>query len=363
MCPTKCKNNKPFGLYIAKNKNLSFLYSKRRVFFNVGLMCNLQIETRNFLMEITEKELSLLKELKAKHIKRGESFEAHIQGAIYRDYINYWDYVGIDALLNLQKPETKHPDEMTFIIYHQITELFFKLIIHELEQVGFHKKLTPEFFTEKISRVNYYFDYLEDSFKILMKGMSREQFMKFRNALTPASGFQSIQFRLIELWSTKFRNIVSAEYRNKFSDGSKIEDMYPFLYWKAGATDMETGKKKLTLIQFEDKYSKLILRKGNEFKERNLASKYLSMSEKDRKNEELIAALKRYDQHVNILWPLTHYNNATGYLVDKNKVAASTGGTNWRAYLPPKFQKQSFFPCLWTKEEFEDWGKVFAESL
>lgn len=314
-------------------------------------------------MNITEKELSLIKELKAKHEAVGENFEAHLEGAVYRDYINYWDYVGIDALLNLQKPETKHPDEMTFIIYHQITELFFKLIIHELEQIGFCKKLTASFFTAKMERVNYYFGYLENSFKVLVQGMEKAQFMKFRTALTPASGFQSIQFRLIELWSTKFRYLVTPKARKDFSDGSSIEDMYAQIYWKAGATDTSTGRKKLTLVQFEDKYSKLILRKGNEFITKNLCYRYLNLSEKDKKEPSLINALKEYDQHMNVIWPLTHYNNATGYLIKKGEITESTGGTNWRKYLPPHFQKQTFFPFLWTENEMEEWGKSFAESL
>lgn len=314
-------------------------------------------------MEITQKELELLKELKAKHHSQGESLEAHLQGAIYRDYINYWDYVGIDALLNLQKPETKHPDEMTFIIYHQVTELFFKLIIHELEQIGFANQLTVEFFRAKLARVNHYFGYLEHSFQVLVKGMSKEQFMKFRTALTPASGFQSIQFRLIELWSTKFRNLVSTDYRDRFSDQNTIEDIYPYIYWKAGATDMATGTKKLTLIQFEDKYSKLILRKGNEFRDKNLCYKYLELTKPEQSNPELIEELRKYDQHVNVIWPLTHYNNATGYLVDGKKIADSTGGTNWRKYLPPVFQKRSFFPFLWSETELENWGKQFLDTL
>ncbi len=314
-------------------------------------------------MNFSDKELELMLQLKQKHESRGESFEAHLEGGVYRDYINYWDYVGIDALLNLQKPETKYPDEMTFIIYHQITELFFKLIIHELEQIGYNTHLNAIFFIEKLKRINSYFSYLEDSFKVLGLGMEREQFMKFRTALTPASGFQSIQFRLIELWSTKFRYLVSPSYRDKFSDASPISEMYNYIYWKAGATEMETGKKKLTLIQFEDKYSKLILRKGGEFLNTNLCFKYLNLAKEDQENPLLISTLKEYDQHVNVIWPLTHYNNATNYLVKGDKVTESTGGTNWRQYLPPWFQKQSYFPFLYTENEMNDWGKSFSEKI
>ena len=87
--------------------------------------------------EFSEKELGLLRQLKAKYEDQGESFEDHLEGALYSDFINYWDYIGIDALLNLQKPKTQYPDEMIFIIYHQVTELFFKIIIHEIEKIGY----------------------------------------------------------------------------------------------------------------------------------------------------------------------------------------------------------------------------------
>ena len=62
--------------------------------------------------------------------------------------MSYWDYIHLDTLLTLQTPKTDFPDENIFIIYHQITELYFKLIINELEQISNNGKKLNQ--TEKI---------------------------------------------------------------------------------------------------------------------------------------------------------------------------------------------------------------------
>lgn len=315
--------------------------------------------------EFSEKELDLIRQLKAKYEGQGESFEDHLEGTLYSDFMNYWDYIGIDALLNLQKPKTQYPDEMIFIIYHQISELFFKIIIHEIEKIGYAtaEGLNAEMFIKRMKRINNYYHHLVYSYDALVQGMEYRQFMSFRTALTPASGFQSIQYRLIELWSTAFKNIVSSRYRADFSDDAEIKDMYPCLYWTAGATEVSTSKKTLTLRQFEKKYQKLIIRKGNEFKEINLMTKYLSLSKEEQANEELIGLLKEYDVNANINWPLTHYKQASKYLKRGSMSATSTGGTNWKEYLPPHFHKNIFFPMLWSEEEKENWGKQWVVNV
>ena len=307
--------------------------------------------------KLSEKELELVLRLKEKYESEGEGFADHLEGLVYSDFMNYWDYIGIDALLNLQKPKTKYPDEMIFIIYHQISELYFKIIIHELEKIGFEKTITKELFVKRMKRINNYFHHLIYSFEALVKGMDTAQFLAFRTALTPASGFQSIQFRLIELWSTEFINLLSKEHRNKFNSDSRIKEMYPYLYWTDGATEKDTKEKTLTLRQFEDKYQNLIIRKGKEFVKKNLLVKYHELPINDQQDEEVIQQLKTYDLNANINWPLTHYKQASRYLRRGSHVAKSTGGTNWQEYLPPQFQKKTFYRELWSDEEIENWGK------
>ena len=61
-------------------------------------------------------------------------------GLLLSNYLTYWDYTHVETLLTLQNPKTDFPDEVIFIIYHQITELYFKLSLHELEQIGHNGK-------------------------------------------------------------------------------------------------------------------------------------------------------------------------------------------------------------------------------
>ena len=67
--------------------------------------------------------------------------------------------------------------------------------------------------------------------------------------------------------------------------------------------------------------------------------------------------MKLYDLNVNVEWPLVHYKSAVKYLSMPDKDIIATGGTNWKKYTPPKFQKRIFFPDLWTKTQINNWGK------
>ena len=80
-------------------------------------------------------------------------------------------------MLSLQKPKTHFPDEEIFVTYPQITELYFKLILHEQKQVIAAENLTAAFFIEKLNRLNRYVRILINSFDVMIKGMEREQFL------------------------------------------------------------------------------------------------------------------------------------------------------------------------------------------
>jgi tryptophan 2,3-dioxygenase len=272
----------------------------------------------------------------------------------------------LDTLLSLQSPKTKIPDEEIFIMYHQITELYFKLCLHEYNQIAEKKDMDVKFFTDRIGRINRYFEGLISSFDIMVDGMDPKQFLKFRMSLLPASGFQSGQYRMIEICSTTFKNLVAKDIRPTFSDDvndDQIEKMYEHIYWKAGATELATGKKTLTLVQFEEKYQKIFIELAKKFKHTNLLAVYKSLSAEDQKNEKLILALRQMDVNVNINWPLSHYKSAVRYLQKDPEDIAATGGTNWQKYLPPRFQKRIFYPELWNDQEVDEWGKSWVKSV
>ena len=65
-------------------------------------------------------------------------------------------------------------------MYHQITELYFKLSLREFEQIGNTENLTAKFFVERVNRINRYFEALIKSFQLMIDGMDRAEFLKFR---------------------------------------------------------------------------------------------------------------------------------------------------------------------------------------
>ncbi len=107
-------------------------------------------------MEITPEILDKLEKIQEKYAAIGEDFNAYLEGLLYADSVKYWDYIELDTLLSLQKPRTNIPDEHIFIIYHQITELYFQLALKEFEQLADHKEMNESFFIERVSRINRY---------------------------------------------------------------------------------------------------------------------------------------------------------------------------------------------------------------
>ena len=259
--------------------------------------------------------------------------------------------------MSLQTPKTPFPDENIFIIYHQITELYFKLILQAIELVRDKEDLDAAYFIRQMKRVNRYFDILISSFDVMIEGMDRDEFLKFRMSLLPASGFQSAQYRMIELVSTDLKNLVHHTKRAGMSPGDSVEELYAKLYWKSGATELATGKKTLTLRQFETKYSKRFIRLAKKLVDKNLNKCYEGLSPLEQQNEELIEALKQHDLNANVRWPLSHFRSAVRYLDRKPETIEATGGTNWQKYLPPMNQRIIFYPAIWTTEELKNWGK------
>jgi len=313
-------------------------------------------------MEFTPEIEDRLLRLQQKYAAMGQDMVSYLDGLLYADFLTYWDYIHLDTLLSLQNPKTPFPDEEIFIMYHQITELYFKLALHECKQIAEQSPLTVEFFTQRLSRINRYFEALTGSFEIMVDGMEKDQFLKFRMSLLPASGFQSGQYRMIEIYATDFTNLVVADKREELRDAS-IEDKFQHLYWKFGATELLSGKKTLTLEQFEKKYSKTFIELGKSGVDHNFLALYQQLAAKGEATEALKNELRQLDINVNINWPLSHYKSAVRYLQREPEEIKATGGTNWQKYLPPRFQKRIFYPELWSDEEKVNWGKAWVEKV
>ena len=306
---------------------------------------------------------SQILKLAEKYKDSGQDLSSYLDGLLYQRYLTYWDYIHLDTLLSLQVPRTYFPDEEIFIMYHQITELYFKLIIHEQKQIVDDQSQEVDHFIEKAKRINNYYKALISSFSIMINGMEREQFLRYRMALLPSSGFQSAQYRMIEIYATPLENLVYDPERDQFSKDTAIEELYEHIYWKKGATDRSTGEKTLTLKQFEYRYTPRFIRIAKEVEGNTIYHKYLKLPEKARNNKALIDALRKMDLNANVNWPLMHMGSAYRYLNKGDKAIEATGGTNWKEYLPPSFQKVVFFPKLHSKEDLNNWGKQWVEHL
>ncbi|MBC7426129.1 MAG: tryptophan 2,3-dioxygenase [Bacteroidia bacterium] len=310
-------------------------------------------------MEMNDDIKDLVSKLTEKYDNTGQDVKAYLEGLLESDFVPYWNYINLDTLLTLQKPKTKYPDELIFIIYHQISELYFRLMLNECEQITDKQDISAEEMLMRLVRINRYFSIITDSFDVMQVGMEQEQFLKFRMALLPASGFQSAAYRKIEFYSTSLKNIVGKDFRQNFNEESSINDMYPFLYWKAGATEIGTGIKTFTLRQFEEHYDDEFIALAEKLKGKTIQDIF---NARFKENESIIKMLKKLDQNVNVNFPLQHYKTAVKYLQRNPDDIPATGGTNWQKYLPPRFQKRIFYADLWTEQEIEEWGKAWVEE-
>ncbi len=296
-----------------------------------------------------------LKKLQQKYAVMGQDLSSYLDGLLHADYLTYWDYIHLDTLLSLQNPKTQFADEKVFIIYHQITELYFNLILWEIEQISAKEPADEKFFIARMDRIIRYFQLLENSFAVMVDGMEKEQFLKFRMSLLPSSGFQSAQYRLIEICSTDIINLVHVDFRESMQEYSDIEQQIEHLYWRSGATELASGKKTLTLQQFEKKYLTLFTETGMKYRTCNLRKIY---QHNFPSSKAVLDRLREFDQLANVLWPLAHMRSAGRYLQRDPEDIKATGGTNWQKYLPPRFQRIIFFPELWSEQEKQEWGKA-----
>ena len=299
----------------------------------------------------------LISELEKKFEKINQKTETHLEGLLWSKPITYWDYIQTDALLNLQTQRTILPDEMVFIMYHQVNELLFKMILWEMNQLCHTDKPKTNYFADKLGRISRYFDMLTSSFSIMKDGMDVYQYNKFRTALTPASGFQSAQYRKIEFASTELINLIDKRFRDTIDRNSSYENAFEHLYWQAAGKDYKTGKKSSLLTNFENRYKEEFITFMKIYNTKNLWSRFKELPKKDQENENLVAAMRHYDYTVNVTWVMAHYNAAVHYILGKDGDGEATGGSDWQKYMHPKYQKRIFFPELWSEEEINNWGQ------
>lgn len=150
------------------------------------------------------------------------------------DRMSYGGYLQLDTLLSAQKPlsQPPHHDEMLFIIQHQVSELWLRLMIHELRAAMLHirrDELEPCF--KILARVKNIQAQLFNMWGVLAT-LTPTEYAQFRGILGPASGFQSMQYRVVEfLLGAKDRRFLEF-HRHRPQDLAQLEEalQLPSLY-------------------------------------------------------------------------------------------------------------------------------------
>jgi len=116
----------------------------------------------------------------------------------YRDQMTYGDYLQLDALLRAQQPRSDNHNEMLFIIQHQTSELWMKLMLHELQGAmrHIHNDVLPDAF-KMLARVSRILEQLVHAWDVLAT-MTPPEYSAIRPYLGGSSGFQSWQYRCVE---------------------------------------------------------------------------------------------------------------------------------------------------------------------
>lgn len=293
------------------------------------------------------KQEDIIKAINEKYKALGENPDTYLKGLLQAKPINYWDYIEVDTLLSLQKPRTDFKDEKIFIMYHQVIELLLKMVRHEVIQLFEMDGVDEDVWLDKFSRLNRYVHMLITSFDIMKDGMSYEDYNIFRSTLTPASGFQSAQFRYIEIYCTKLENLINEEGKKRLPENPSTQDYFKHIYWRDAGYNHKTGAKTLTLRQFEEKYLDSFISLAEKVKGNTLEEKFLKLKNPSKELQEIILT---FDKLYNVDWPLVHLNTARHYLDKKGENKTATGGSEWKKYLHPKFQQRKFFPTLWKEE-------------
>ena len=254
--------------------------------------------------------------------------------------LSYSQYLGLDKLLDAQRPLSYEHDEMLFIVIHQVSELWMKLCLHELSTVVDcvrRDDLGPTF--KMLARVSTIQQQLLQAWDVLAT-ITPYDYSAFRNTLGRSSGFQSAQYRLLE-----------------FLIGNKNADLIEV--FRADPPSYELLERALRAPSLYDEVLRLLSRRGldvppqaidRDFSQPYQASKqvaaaWLSVyhnSVKDWDLYELAERLVDLDYKFQ-LWRFTHVKTVERIIGYKR----GSGGTSGVAYLT-KALDLKFFPELWT---------------
>jgi tryptophan 2,3-dioxygenase len=253
---------------------------------------------------------------------------------------SYGEYLQLDKLLDAQKPNSIEQDEMLFIIVHQVSELWMRLVLHELTNVMEcvrRDNLDPSF--KMLARISRVQEELLGAWSVLST-LTPFEYSSFRNTLGRSSGFQSLQYRLLE-----------------FTLGNKNRDVIA-VHKARDPAGYERLERALHAPSLYDEVLRVLSRRGygipDELIERDFAEPYepskavtaawlgvYHNAEKDWDLYEMAERLVDLDQKFQ-LWRFHHLKTVERVIGYK----PGTGGTGGVSYLA-KALELKFFPELW----------------
>ena len=231
--------------------------------------------------------------------------------------LSYGTYLKVQELLALQQALSQEHDELLFIVAHQVYELWFKVVLYELEAARDRIESDDIFFARHyLRRVNVIERVLVEQIEVL-ETMSPQDFLAFRSQLAPASGFQSVQFREIEFLS----GLKEPKYL------ARIE-----------ATPEEAARlrRRLDAPTLDDAFKRLVERRG-------APSLVEIFRDRERYGElfDLCEALLDHDEAF-AHWRARHVLMVERQIGGKTGTGGSTGAEYLRSTLGKRF-----FPELW----------------
>jgi len=203
-----------------------------------------------------------------------------------RDRVSYGGYLKLDTLLSAQQPlsDPPHHDEMLFIVQHQVAELWMKLIIHELREAIARLREDDIDTTLKIlARVKQVQRQLFEQWGVL-ETLTPSEYMEFRPVLGASSGFQSLQYRMLE-----------------FLLGNKNADMLKLFEHDPGAKDLL--QKALAEPSLYDEFLRYLARRGHAVP-KDLIDRDVSQAHK--RTAGLVPVFKRIYENAKEFWPEYH---------------------------------------------------------
>ena len=246
--------------------------------------------------------------------------------------LSYNKYLRVQDLINLQDclSSPAHHDELLFITVHQAYELWFKQILHELDAaISLLQEDRIPAATRALKRIVEIEKLLLNQIHIL-ETMSPISFLAFRDQLNPASGFQSMQFREIEISSgLKDANIAREFSSDEFAQGRL--------------------KTRLDSPSLNDCYYRVLERRGLNAGERTQAVLEILTHFEERYEEfQLTEALLEHDEYFS-LWR-SHHIKMVERMVGAKR---GTGGSEGIGYLKTTLDKK-FFPEIWEARTYLD---------